>query len=121
MESDNLEDLKVGDEVALHERFGVNSIEKIKRLTPKSIILVNKFQPDKDGMAFWKKDGFSVGRNNYYYSMISKVTQEFRDKINLDNKVSYLSKLIGRTSFNKLGLDKINKLIEILEIKEEKE
>lgn len=55
----SLENIKVGDRVALSQKFGGQTIRSVVRVTPKQVFVESA---NKSGeMAFWKSSGNAVG------------------------------------------------------------
>ena len=76
-----LQNLKVGDEVALPIRFGRGyDIEKVVRVTPTQVIV------GPHEKRFRKADGFNVGHDTWNTSLIKPVT----DQVRLTNELATL-------------------------------
>lgn len=85
-EKEWLENLKVGDEVYISQRFKeVPYLDKVSRVTDKQII-INKLngigKPYE--IRFWKKDGFSLGRDSWTRDRLIMPSEKLRELIEID-------------------------------------
>lgn len=107
--TDWIQSLKEGDKVAVIGKFGEKGIETIERFT--NTLIATKCS------RYWKKDGFQVGADIWARKHIKKLTQEFIDEIHLRRQSRYLTDLFNKTSVKDLGIEKIEKIIVLIERK----
>ena|SRR3990167_11539163 len=105
-----LESLKVGSYVGIEEKFSQKSFKKVERLSDKMIFL-------EGNRRFWKEDGRVVGSATWNWAHLVIPTIEFVNEIRLNNIKKYLESLWNKTAIIDLGIDKIQKIIEIIESK----
>lgn len=107
--TDWVQSLKEGDKVAVIGKFGEKEIATIERFT--NTMIVTKHS------RYWKKDGFQTGADRWSRKHIKELTQDFIDEIHLTKQSRYLTDLFSKTAIKDLGIDKIEKIIMLLERK----
>ena len=107
-----INNLKEGDEVIVSGRFNTYNYGKVLRTTRTLIILENPYNHN-EGRRYKKENGFMLGSDIWNTERIIMPTQEIKDKILLNKKVLELRNLIEKTAFIDLGINNIEKIIEI--------
>jgi hypothetical protein len=81
-----LENLKAGDEVVVNSHRSGLSIAKVSRVTKAQIFIAYKnLAGNSIEYSYWKKDGYEVGRDAWYWSSLAMPTDDIRNKIQLSN------------------------------------
>jgi hypothetical protein len=111
--------LKVGDKVVVAAGGWDRSqdICKVDRIT-KAQIFVN--WRSNNPTAFWKKNGYIVGSDVWHYSYLVELTPELKSKITEVNKRSKATSLCRNADISKLPMETVEKIIELLEVKDGK-
>lgn len=106
-----LSNIKVGDEVAVNSTMGCyKDIERVERIT-------NTMIKTKQS-SYRKKNGHEITSNVWGGKTLIPLTQEIIDGIKLRNKSGELNELIRKTSIISLGIERIEKIIEIIKLAE---
>ena len=81
-----LENLKAGDEVVVNSHISDLSIAKVFRVTKSQIFIAKtNLAGEHHEDAYWKKDGYEVGRDAWSWSSLAMPTGDIRNKIQLSN------------------------------------
>lgn len=102
---ESLEDLKVGDRVISHNSFG-EFIEVVEKVT--------KTQIHTKYGKYRRKDGYRVGACSFNVSYISELTPEKEAEMKEKCRIDEMRPFVRNSNFDKLSLDKLEKIYNIL-------
>lgn len=89
-----LNNLKVGDEVFISGSGTLLYSATVSRITKSQIFIKSKinFNPDYEA-AFWKKDGYKVGRSDWSYERLIEPTEEIKKRVHINNLKARVNKM----------------------------
>lgn len=110
--ADELEDLQVGDEVAVRSRYNELSLAKIERKTTTQLIV--------GGMRFYAKNGREVGGpSSWRHAWLSLVTNETREQIlaqeEIRKRVSIAEGIRNCRQLRELSIDALTAIRKIID------
>lgn len=100
--------MKAGDEATVFLGSRIRGIYRVDKVTPTGLV--------KIGDVVFNKDGSRRGDNSWLSESIAPTTQEHRDELIRRRRVSEIEK----TDFNKLTLDELSRIIDVIHESESK-
>jgi len=105
----NFENVKVGDTVIIHTRYreDIGTVTKVNKVT-------FEVTCGKVSTLYNKNDGWERGRNSWNPNWVVPATEESMKKVMETNRKNELAWRIGKTDWNSLSLDLLEKIYELV-------
>lgn len=97
-----LQNLKVGDKVALSSHYHGLSTDIVVRITKTMIITERK--------RYSKRDGYVVGDSGFFKTRIQEATPEFMDKFYRQNYTQLIKNYVSNNKLDKLPVEQLKEI-----------